>query len=302
MALNAPVTDIDPYEVIRSVDWPPPKEFTRIEGGWDTIIWRFVDDDGVPHGLRLYRETLDRRDPHAAFLREALAFETLRKAGITCPQAEAQGIFRGQPFFIMTWLPGQNLLTFLEKQPWKLWALGRKFGQLQARLHSIEVPEELNFNSDDEWIDQADDSAIQAAMKRLDKRYGFCHFDFHPINVMSDGKDLTGILDFSFSGRADIRADLGRTQALLVAAPIPPSPKKPILQYLRGQFHKQWQRGYREVAGSMPLEPLFSAWGASTFLVNITDAVNDGRGWGTPKDIETMRRYVEDRKRAAGLT
>lgn len=300
MALNAPVTDVDPLKVLKEAGWSEPSEITRFEGGWDTIIWRFTSADGRYHGLRLYRPD-ENRDVEGAFRREKLSLEVLARGGIPCPEIEATGKYEDMPFFVLSWIPGRNLITVLEKEPWKLWGLGRKFGELQARLHQLDCPDDLAFQSEDEWIETADDVQIQAAMRGRVQSSGFCHFDFHPVNVMCDGRDLVGVLDFSFSGKADIRADLGRTKALLAAAPIPPSPKKPVLQYLRGQFFKCWEKGYREAAGGMPLEPIFEAWGGSTFLGNIMEAVADGRGWGTAKDIEKMRQYVEDRKRAAGI-
>jgi aminoglycoside phosphotransferase (APT) family kinase protein len=299
VALNAPVTEINPVDVIRSVGWGEP-ECVQIEGGWDTYIWRFETADGKAHALRLYRAG-DGRDIEAMHKREGHALEALRAGGIPCPELEAQGVYQGLPFFILSWLPGRNLLTVLEQQPWKLWRLGREFGRLQARLHKMECPDNLCYQSEEEWLTTAGDEAIVQALRGKTQETTFCHFDFHPINVMCHQDQLVGVLDFTFSGRADARADLGRTKALLTAAPIPPSPKKPILQYLRTQFASNWRKGYTEEAGQFPLEPIFEAWGAGTFVDNIEEAVAEGRGWGTPKDIEKMRRYLQERKRAAGL-
>jgi aminoglycoside phosphotransferase (APT) family kinase protein len=301
MTLNAPITEIDPVDVLRSAGWDAPEECARIEGGWDTYIWRFRTSDGKVHGLRVYRLG-EGRDTEGAFQRESRALGLLCHFGIPCPDVEASGTYRDMPFFVLSWLPGTPLITVLEKQPWKLWRLGFEFGRLQARLHRLPCADTLRFESDRQWIETADDPEIHAAMEGRVNSTAFCHFDFHPINVMCHEGRLTGVLDFTFSGKADARADLGRTNALLVAAPIPPSPKKPVLQYLRGQFAASWKRGYVAEAGNMPLEPLFEAWGGATFYHNIKEAVADGRGWGTPADIEKMRLYVEDRKRAAGIT
>lgn len=61
-----------------------------------------------------------------------------------------------------------------------------------------------------------------------------CHFDFHPLNVLVEGSHVSALLDFPNTSLGDRRADLGRTQALLSAASIPPGPLKFILQLARG--------------------------------------------------------------------
>ncbi len=297
MAYNAPTTEVDPRDVLRQAGWSVPAEMRRIEGGWITLIWRFETEDGRVHGLRLYRPG----DPTIAeqARREELTIKALRAAGIAAPELEASGTYDGCPYFVMSWLPGRPLVDDLEKKLWRLWSMAHAFGRLQARIHRL-APEELRWQ-DAAWCQLEGEPELSAAVKARASEDALCHFDYHPINVLSNGRGLSGVIDFSSSGVADRRADLGRTQALLLAAPIPPGPMKPVLQVFRKQFAAAWRRGYKAEAGSFPLEPLFEAWGGATFVKDIEEAVAEGRGWGTPADVERIKAFVAERKRAAGL-
>ncbi|HEY7269354.1 MAG TPA: phosphotransferase [Dehalococcoidia bacterium] len=296
MAKNAPTTDIDPVHVLAEAGYAPPAAITQIEGGWITLIWRFQTADGRTLGLRLYRPA-DGIDEQAR--REKLTIDALRAAGLPAPAIEKAGTYDGCPYFVMEWLPGRPLIDDLEKKLWRLWSLASEFGRLQARIHRLQ-PRELAYENR-AWADYSVDDDVAAAVKTNARDESLCHFDYHPLNVLSNGSGITGLIDFSQSGLADRRADLGRTQALLAAAPIPPGPIKPVLQVLRKQFALFWRRGYKAEAGDFPIEPLYEAWGAASFIRDIEEAVADGRGWGTPEDVARIHAYLADRKRAAGL-
>ena len=296
MAYNAPTTDADPRQILRAAGWAEPETLTQIEGGWDTFIWRFQTDDGKQHGIRLYRPG-DAVEESAR--RELATIQALRAAGLPAPEIEARGDYDGLPYFVMSWLPGTPIVTTIEKKIWRLYRLAFEFGRLQARYHRL-APQDLGWQ-DSAWCNIEQEPELSAAVRADSRDDSLCHFDYHPLNVLADDSGITGIIDFSFSGLADRRADLGRTQAILTAAPIPPGPMKPILQLLRRQFALFWRRGYKAEAGSFPLDPLYEAWGGATFVRDIEGAVAEGRGWGTAADIERMKAYVAERKRRAGL-
>ena len=300
MALNSPSSDIDPADVLRSIGWPAPVSCVVVEGGWDTYIWRLRTPDGRDHALRVYRMA-EERDIGEVARREELSLRAVAAAGLPAPDVEASGVYRGLPFFILSWLPGRTVIDVLQTRPWRLWRLGDQFGRLHARLHRVEIDPRLHYGSDAEWIGVVADPAVEDAVRQRAVADAFCHFDFHPVNVLTDGSKMTGVFDFTSSGIADRRADIGRTRAILLAAPIPPSPLKPLLQFLRRQFAATWARGYAKEAGSFPLDPIFEAWGALTFLRNLEEAVAEGRGWGRTQDIEAIRRYAAGRKRAGGI-
>src|SRR4030042_1376357 len=55
----------------------------------------------------------------------------------------------------------------------------------------------------------------------------FVHMDFHPLNVLSDGRNITGVVDWTNAAAGDARADLAWTVTLLRMGPLPPSRLRP---------------------------------------------------------------------------
>lgn len=308
MTSNAASAGIDPREVLAAVDWTDAEDFTPVEGGWDNLIWRFESADGRSHALRLYRLSADTDALATAAAWEERALRRALAAGLPAPALEASGTYGGAPFTVQEWLPGRPLLASLERTPWRIWSLGRAFGRLQAQTHML-APAELRRPDPYSWVgdraiaEQMSLLGLWDAVRKQAANDAFCHFDYHPLNVLVAGSRITALLDFPNASLGDRRADLARTQALLSAAPLPPGPLKPLLQLARGWFIGAWKRGYEAEAGpTFPLDPLFEAWGAATALGDQVAAVEDARGWAERDDIGRVRAYFEGRLAAAGLS
>jgi aminoglycoside phosphotransferase (APT) family kinase protein len=292
------MTGIDPTALLLSVGWPAPVAAERVLGGWDTELWRVTTPDGRAHALPVYRQRA--RSPRAAE-REAAALRAVLAGGIPAPAVLATGVFDSRPFLILSWLRGRPMLDALPSRPWDLWRLGVALGRLQARLHTLGAPEALAAVSPELWPTIVDDEDLVAAVRQETASPTFCHGDFHPANVMMAPAGITGVIDFANAMSADRRADLGITETMLLRAPLPPDPLKPVLQQLRRVLARAWRSGYRAHSGDFPLTPLFQAWGAAYWLRGLENTVRDGRGWAGTADVAAVRRYVADRKRAAGL-
>ena len=289
--------DPDPYDVLRALNYEAATQPTVVTGGWVTLIWRFATADGAHHVLRLYRtstpEDLARASAEEAALSDATA------AGIPVPVVEASGFFDGQPAFVQSWMSGRPLLDCVTEKPWQLGRLGNRFGRLQARMHTVPLHDSRPAGH---IIGSFGNARLDEAFAAVNNPTSFCHFDFHPLNVLAAGGHPTAVIDFTTAGAGDRRLDLGLTKATLVAGPLPPSPIKPILQMLRSLFAKAWQEGYTAEAGNFPLTPLFEAAGAAVYATVFAEAVRDGRGWGSTKDVEAMRKYMITKLTAAGLS
>jgi aminoglycoside phosphotransferase (APT) family kinase protein len=96
------------------------------------------------------------------------------------------------------------------------------------------------------------------------------HLDFHPLNIISDGSKITGIVDWSGACLGDIRADLARTEITILTAPIPQSPMHAVLNFARRIFLKAWRYGYTKIAGSIPDYRPFIGWACANLLWEIT--------------------------------
>jgi aminoglycoside phosphotransferase (APT) family kinase protein len=298
-----PATNPDPSVVLATIDWhtdSPPKPVT---GGWDNHIWRF-ERDGEPFALRLVR-----LDPWAApgsqaraTEQEVAAIAVAAAAGLPAPQVVATGEFEGAPFTIQRWLPGAPIIDAAKHAPWLTRRLGREFGRLQARMHTVPGGA-LRSIAQTDWVERAEHPGLVAYVRETTAAVPpkFCHFDFHPLNVLAEGTQITGLVDFANASGSDPRADLGLTNALLRAAPAPPGLTRKVIDILRRRFIAGWREGYIDYAGHFPLEPAFEALGYAIYMHEFTQAMNEGRGWADERDIARLRTLRDERLAAAGL-
>ncbi|HEU4760230.1 MAG TPA: aminoglycoside phosphotransferase family protein [Dehalococcoidia bacterium] len=291
---------LDPRGVLAALGYAETSEPRRVKGGWDTLLWRFQTPDGREHSLRVYH--LPRIQPLA--WRERVALETCERAGLPAPRVEVAGEHEGLPVMVLSWCPGRPLLSFVEQKPWALWRLGRLFGRAQARMHAVEPPAEFAASAPGDWVSRVADEyrdLAEHALSLQPSTRSLIHLDFHPLNLVSDGRSVTGILDWSGAAAGDRRADLARTAITLIAAPIPPRPMKPLLSLARRLIIWAWRSGYQDAAGALPDYRPFMAWAGATLLTEIEPIIDRPNVWGTRQDIENFRRLVEVCARQAGI-
>jgi aminoglycoside phosphotransferase (APT) family kinase protein len=290
----------DPRRILAAAGWDAAGEVRAVSGGWDTRVWRFTAADGREHGLRLYRKGQDLEAQIVRANHEAAAIAAAVNAGIVAPTVEASGVFDGAPFMIQHWLPGRQMLDRIERTPWRVWTLGIAFGALQAEFHRLKPPGIRSVETIEGSVAASYPELVEALAPSIHAD-AFCHLDFHPLNVLQEGGRITGVVDFANAAISDRRADLGLTQAILVAAPLPPGPARAVMQVARRVFVRAWRTGYVRKAGDWPLTPGFEALGGAHMLAEITRATDEGRGWAKPEDLAALRKYVDAKMRAAGF-
>jgi aminoglycoside phosphotransferase (APT) family kinase protein len=291
---------IQPREALAALGYAETSEPQRVKGGWDTLLWRFGTPDGREHSLRVY--VLPRREEIA--WRERIALETCARAGLPAPRVETVGEVQGLPAAVLSWCPGIPILAFIEKKPWTLWRLGRLFGRTQAQLHAVEPPAEFVATAPDDWVSRVPEqyTDLAADMGSLElSTTSLIHMDFHPINLVSDGISVTGILDWSYAAAGDPRADLARTEITLLAAPIPPGPFRALLNLARNLILRAWRSGYQEVAGPVPDFRHMRAWAAATLLLETELDMGRPGVWATEEDAQNLQRLVDVWAREAGI-
>ena len=300
MASRSGHPDIDPSAVLRSLGYQEPAAIEPVAGGWDTAIWRFATPDGAHHVLRLFRSP--DRAPGAT--RERLALQAAAAAGLPVPAVEAFGAWQDRPAAVLSWCPGEQLVRCAQRKPWAILRLSRQLGQLQARVHAVPVPEALREGAPSYWLVRAgggaelDVSALEAAGISSDT---FVHMDFHPLNVLSDGRTITGVVDWTNAAAGDARADLAWTTTLLRIAPMPPSRLMPLFRTVRWLFYLGWRRGYESLAGPIPDLAPFLVWAGTVFLREALPRMDEPQVWATQRDLEIVRRWIARWKGRAGI-
>ena len=173
--------------------------------------------------------------------------------------------------------------------------MARLFGRAQAQVHAVSPPSELRMEAPAGWLGRVGPDhrgLAERAAALSPSTDALIHMDYHPLNVISDGQSVTGIVDWAGAAAGDRRADLARTYVTVVAAPVPPGPLSAALNLLRGIMLRGWRSGYKELAGPLPDYRPFVAWAGATLLAEIERVIDRPGVWGTQKDIDRLRRLV----------
>src|SRR4051794_20089198 len=177
------------------------QSMTPTTGGFATSVWRVKTPVGR-FALRAFA-------PHetAVLEREYIALRAADAAGLPIARVHALGTWHDRPSMLLDWVAGRPLLDALRAEPWRLVQLGQAFGRVQRALHQIPAPPELRAD----WMNwpRPAESAVAQRLHGLPRRTDrLLHLDYHPLNVMVDGAQVTAVIDWTNVHRGDPRADL----------------------------------------------------------------------------------------------
>lgn len=137
----------------------------------------------------------------------------------------------GRTGLVLERLPGQDMLTLLQRQPWRVFGLAHALAKAHLAVHNVPAPRELADLRDvlAARIEDADlPEPLRAfALRTLDGLPAgdrLCHGDYHPGNVLvADGR--IGVIDWPGATRGVAEADHAHTILLLRwADPLPNTP------------------------------------------------------------------------------
>jgi aminoglycoside phosphotransferase (APT) family kinase protein len=248
-----------PLEILSALGINGTPTVTSVQGGFDMALWK-VEYESQTYALRVFGA--GRQEDYE---REQAVMAAARSAGLPVPEVYRAGIWQDHPVLLITWLAGRMVADELHTRPWCLWRMGIVFGRMQAAIHSVPAPDLLQ-QRPEAWIAWKceDDQAVQQCLRHLhlDKR-ALLHLDYHPRNVLTDGKQITGIVDWTNAHAGDPRADAARTVSILR---VDPAARKSLLQQLGLRiFELAWCVGYQRAGGHLKEMSLFYAW-AGTVL------------------------------------
>jgi aminoglycoside phosphotransferase (APT) family kinase protein len=160
---------------------------------------------------------------------EAVAMRAAATAG-SVPAVRELITFEGRPGIVMDRVDGEDLMTTLAKQPWKVWMAGRIGGELHAQLHRAVAPATLPSLKDglrsniesSPLVPHEMKAPAFAALEALPDGDRICHGDFHPGNVIVDG-DRPVVIDWTNVRRGDPAADVQRSLLMLRLGEPPPT-------------------------------------------------------------------------------
>ena len=247
--------EVDPRAVLVALGVGDAERIEPATGGWSTTrVWR-VERPGARLALRLFRP-----GQHEPARREAGAMRAAAAIGLPVPRVHAEGSWQGRPALLLDWCAGRPLLDDLRRRPWALWAAGHAFGRMHARLHRATAPPGLPG-----WIDwpARPEPSLRARLEAVARRDVLLHLDFHPLNVLVKGSEVSAVLDWANARAGDPRADVARTFTILLLAP----PRRSrAIEVTRRLLAAAYRHGYeREAAPLADMAP-FLAWAAQAML------------------------------------
>jgi len=192
---------------------PDLSTLTRIGQGRAAEVFA-LDDERV---VKVAREGLGH-----TLTREAVAMSAAHAAGMPVPAVYGLVDIEDRRALIMDRARGTDMLSRFAAKPWTLVGAGAKLGALHARLHETLAPSDLPSLKDElrrritesPHLDEAPRKRVLATLRDLPDGDRICHLDYHPGNVMTDGKDLT-VIDWPSACRGDPLADVAVTMTIL---------------------------------------------------------------------------------------
>lgn len=290
---------IDPVAVLASLAISPVAAPTPLGGGRDTSIWRFATADGRAHTLRLFRP-----EQAAAVGREQTALAAAVEGGLPVPRIETAGLWQDVPVLVLSWLDGEPLVSELERRPWRVMTLGRRFGRLQRRLHTLAAPPALAEGAPSVWLARAgaEEQALVDRLLALPARHDrLVHLDYHPLNVLVREGRPSGVIDWTNAAAGDPRADLAWTATALGTVPLPSGPARLPMRLGLTLFTLAWRRGYGAAYPPAAALAPFIAWAGAVRVREIEGRMHKPGARETAADLARMRRWTARWMRRAGI-
>lgn len=277
-----------PVEILNSLGINGTPTVTLAQGGYDMAIWK-VEHESQTYALRLFHA-----GEHEHCEREQLVMAAARTAGLPVPEVHTVGVWQDRPVLLMTWMTGRVIVDELGIRPWNVWRIGIEFGCMQAKIHAVPAPDRLPQVSGD-WITWkcGDEKTLHDHLRRLPaSKTALLHLDYHPINVLTDGKRITGVIDWTNAHAGDPRADAARTVSILRVDPLA---RKPFTRWLGLHiFELAWRIGYQREHGRLHDMPLFYAWAGAVLLNDQFNRYKDD-----PQQLFPARRWTNKWKKRA---
>ena len=282
-------TNMQPLEILSALGIGGTPTVIPVQGGFDMAMWK-VEYAGRTYALRVFRP--GRR---ADCERERVVMAAARAAGLPVPEVHAAGVWQDHPALLITWLTGRMVADELRVRPWHVWRLGIEFGRMQAAIHAVSAPDLLRQQPEAWFVWKCEgEQRLQDCLRHLpSNEEALLHLDYHPCNVLTDGKQITGIVDWTNAHAGDPRADAARTVSILR---VDPAARKPLLQQpgLR-IFELAWRIGYQRAGGRLKEMSLFYAWAGTVIQRDLAH-----RYQHMPQELAPARHWTNKWKARAG--
>ena len=183
---------------------------------------------------------------------EALALAKLDRQGLA-PRLIDVVNCDGRAGLVLERLDGSDMLTLLQRQPWRVLSLARALATAHLAIHAVRVPEGLP-DLREVLAARIEDAGLPSQLRDFALRvlHGLpdgdrvCHGDYHPGNVLV-AADRVSVIDWVGAACGVPEADHARTLLLLRRAdPLPGTPvlSRALMAAGRSMFVHGYIRAY----------------------------------------------------------
>lgn len=193
-------------------------------------------------------------------------------------------------------VPGQTLIARGLSKPYTIPSIGKIMADQALLLHSKESDKIQSYKDlvrasmeqpHMSFLTEEDKAKVNARLDALPDRSNILHFDFHPDNILSDGKNIC-TFDFMTAATGDPAADVAATKVLLTEGEMIPGFNKAVatlLNVLKSAVFKQYLKRYKKKTGMTDeqIEP----WAMMFRIVRMGI-------WGIPSERERLGREIKE--------
>lgn len=192
--------------------------------------------------------------------------------------------------------PGKTLIGLGLSKPQTIPSIGRIMADQAILLHSKESDKIQSYKDlvrqsmeqpHMDFLTDEDKAKINARLDALPDKKNILHCDYHPDNLLSDGKETT-IFDFMTAAAGDPAADVAATKVLLTEGEMIPGFSKAVatlLNVLKSAVFKQYLRRYKKKTGMTDEE--IEPWCMMFRIVRMGI-------WGIPSERERLGSEIKE--------
>jgi aminoglycoside phosphotransferase (APT) family kinase protein len=248
---------------------------SQITGGFDTTIYSFrlsgaSGEWSRPLILRLFRPDTEPERPRF----ERAVHNAVASLGYPAPRVlhmHEQLDPLGGAFLIVERMPGRIMLDLFFRPNRRWFSLDRITARMHARLHSLDAAtferavladgvslDQLDVSRNLEWqreyLERLELPGFPNAIRWLEQsapaapeRRSILHGDFHPLNILMDRGEVSGVIDWPWASIGDPAFDVGATIAIFSHGPLDvPGFVRPPIDWFRRRFVADYLREYQK--------------------------------------------------------
>lgn len=237
------MNSLNPTEILQNLGYDDCIVMRQESRGNDSRVWKVMVDDGYAT-LRVLRP-----EQLTQFQFEIQAMNVASAAGVPVPPLLGFEVYRRNPCMLLEWVEGS--LMFDE-------------------CHSLE---------DIQRYGELLGRTLRTLHEDTTRQDGSCliHMDYHPLNVLVNGEEVVGVLDWTNSAWGHPLQDVARTVMIFAASPLVDHEDRELSKRLR-RMARAFLTGY----GSAPfLKPFVSE--AATWMTRELDHHIQDNGLEEPK-------------------